>query len=148
MTTRGLPLAVRLERMSIPEPNTGCWLWTATVCSSGYGSIKVTGATGRRMVGAHRVSWETFKGPIPKGLVIDHLCRMRSCINPDHLRVVTTWENIRTGISPVAQHAKATHCKRGHAFDAANTYLWPHTKGVARICRACRRTVLQRKGQS
>lgn len=67
--------------------------------------------------GAHRVSYETFKGPIPKGLTIDHLCRNTVCINPNHLEAVTLKENILRGDSPTARHRRSTHCPKGHSYD-------------------------------
>lgn len=70
----------------LPDPSTGittpCWIWTAQISSSGYGVFSIC----RRPTAAHRVSYELVKGPIPDGLVTDHLCRVRSCVNPDHLQ--------------------------------------------------------------
>lgn len=109
-----------------------CWLWTAYKSNGGYGRIKISG----RMVPAHRVAYELLVGPIPAGLEIDHLCRVRNCVNPDHLEPVTRAVNTLRGTSPSAQHAVKTHCDNGHPFDAANTYLRP-TGG--RACRACGR---------
>lgn len=74
-----------------PEPNTGCWLWSGAILRSGYGSITIDNRT--RM--AHRHVYEMVVGKIPSGLCIDHLCRVRSCVNPDHLEPVTTAENLR-----------------------------------------------------
>jgi transcriptional regulator with XRE-family HTH domain len=120
-------VAERLERLSIPEPNSGCWLWLGCLNQGGYGSI----AIGRCPRGAHRVSYETFVGPIEDGLEVDHLCRNRACINPRHLEPVTPAENTRR--SMVAR-GLATACKRGHAFDDENTYV---IKGGGRLCRRC-----------
>jgi HNH endonuclease len=107
-----------------------CWEWTGTL-SHGYGSLWVPG---RIHVFAHRYAYELLVGPIPKGLQIDHRCRNLICVNPDHLEVVTISQNVLRGYSVQAMHARQTHCKRGHPFDEANTYL---VKGGGRICRRC-----------
>jgi hypothetical protein len=95
---RGRSLRERIELFSIPEPNTGCWLWLGNVNKrSGYGTLGV----GQRSRGekctvyAHRASYETYRGPIPERMHIDHLCRVRCCVNPDHLEVVIQAENNR-----------------------------------------------------
>lgn len=109
---------------------TGCWLWTRVKTPQGYGLFW----NGQRRVGAHRYSYERFVGPIPTGLTIDHLCRVHSCINPQHLEAVTNRENALRGVSPVAQRARQTHCKRGHEFTPENTYrVGKHGRG----CRQC-----------
>ena len=106
-----------------------CWQWTACTDSHGYGHFKVDG----RGVGAHRFAYEYFVGPIPDGLELDHLCRVRNCVNPAHLEAVTHAENIRRGESPLAINAAKTHCLKGHPLDAENTYRW---RG-GRHCRIC-----------
>ena len=89
-----------LER-SIPEPNSGCWLWLLPIGSHGYGQgidpeIPGTRPNGIRAVTTvHRVSYLAFKGNIPDGFQIDHKCRNRQCVNPDHLKAVPQVENIR-----------------------------------------------------
>ena len=80
-----------------------CWLWTGAKTAEGYGEIKID----RRMHYTHRWAYEFCVGPIPEGLTIDHLCRVRHCMNPDHLEVVTRKENILRGESPAAQHERA-----------------------------------------
>lgn len=74
-----------------PEPNTGCWLWTGYVCPEGYGRTTYHPGV---LCGVHRGAWIQKNGPVPEGPVLDHVCRVRSCCNPDHLRAVTTQENI------------------------------------------------------
>ena len=110
-----------------------CWLWLGAKYPCGYGEFALPGNNIR---GAHRVAYEFCIGPIPKGLTLDHLCRIRHCVNPWHLDAVTLAENILRGRSPSAMHARQTHCIHGHPFDEANTYYYP---SGGRGCRACRR---------
>ena len=79
---KAVPYQERFHEHYVPEPNTGCWLWTATVCQPfGHGRL----AVGRTMAGAHRISWELHNGPIPEGMFVCHHCDVPSCVNPDHL---------------------------------------------------------------
>lgn len=90
----------------------GCWIWTGnTTGKGGYSRFHYNG----RMVVGHRWSYEHHVGPIPDGLVIDHLCRTRLCVNPHHLEPVTNHENaVVRGFGPTAINARKTVCKRGH----------------------------------
>jgi hypothetical protein len=108
-----------------------CWLWTAGKESEGYGRFKLNGKGCK----AHRISYELEVGPIPEGLQIDHLCRVRHCVNPEHLEAVTQRENILRGVGITARHAQATHCPQGHEYNEANTY----TNRQERSCRVCNR---------
>jgi hypothetical protein len=106
-----------------------CWLWTGMANANGYGMCNRAPTHGR-LAAAHRVAYELLVGPIPDGLELDHLCRVRNCVNPTHLEPVTGAENRRR-----AGLAK-THCPQGHEYTTENTYLKP-TGG--RQCRACNR---------
>ncbi len=91
---------------------------------------------------AHRFAYELLVGPIPDGLVIDHLCRVRHCVNPAHMEPVTRWENTLRGGSFSAVAARQTHCVNGHPFDEENTHV--DRRGFRR-CRACNRERLRRR---
>ena len=123
-----------------PEPNSGCWLWAGDVDGHGYGVYHVT-RTPRKRVGAHRAVYEFYRGVIPAGLTLDHLCRNVVCVNPDHLEPVTLRVNLRRGKTVTAKNAAATHCPKGHPYDAANTHVY---RG-GRFCRTCPREYQRRK---
>lgn len=114
----------------------GCWLWSAARTADGYGNIKVDGKARR----AHRLAYELSVGEIPAGLDLDHLCRNRSCVNPDHLEPVTRRENVLRGDGLAALRAKQTHCKSGHEFTPENTY----TGSGGRSCRRCQVAAVSR----
>jgi|SRR5579863_806996 len=93
--TRRIPLMDRFMSMVSPEPNSGCWLWMGSCLPFGYGQISQ--GRGLNPGRAHVVSYKHFVGLIPEGLVLDHLCRNPSCVNPMHLEPVTRGENVRRG---------------------------------------------------
>jgi len=109
-----------------------CWLWTAWVERNGYGRFWLDG----RQHGAHRVSYELYVGPIPDGLEIDHLCRVRHCVNPAHLEVVTAAENVRRmAATRTPYQALRESCPNGHPYDAENTIA----TATGRSCLTCKR---------
>ena len=109
----------------------GCWLWKGSVNRDCYGTFWYEGKT--RL--SHRMSYEHWNGPIPKGLQLDHLCRNRNCVYPQHMEPVTFAENQRRGIQR-NQYMDKTHCVRGHEFNEKNTYMKPNNGG--RECRVCK----------
>lgn len=127
------PAAERFEAKYVVRSD-GCWMWTAATNGNGYG--KFMAADGRQVY-AHRFAYEQAYGPIPEGLVIDHLCRNHGCVNPAHLDAVTHRQNLLRGEGPTAQKAAQRHCVNGHEFTLANTYRRPDN-GV-RACLLCRR---------
>lgn len=116
----------------------GCWRWHGSFFTNGYGQFPVRYGQGRQKCFlAHRYSYELDRGPIPDGLVLDHLCRNRSCVNPAHLEAVTTRTNIIRGDHPIADQVTRTHCKRGgHPLSGPNLYVSPRGDRACRTCRA------------
>lgn len=111
----------------------GCWQWTAGKDYLGYGRFQI--ASYKNVV-AHRVSYERFVGPIPEGLELDHLCRNRGCVNPEHLEPVDHRTNVLRGTSLVAVGALRSTCARGHELTPENTYASTPRR---RQCKACAR---------
>jgi len=112
---------------------TPCLTWTGAKTTLGYGTIGWQG----KKVYAHRLAYETLVGPIPEGLVIDHLCRNRACVNVNHLEPVTQGVNALRGVGVMALNARKTHCKRGHEFTPENTRI---SKAGNRNCITCLET--------
>lgn len=112
-----------------------CLLWVGEISKDGYGTRSVRGVGGSSW--AHRWAYEEGVGPIPEWMTIDHLCRVRSCVNPAHLEAVTRGENVLRGEGPAAQAARKTHCPKGHEYAGDNLYVNP-TTGY-RLCQTCQR---------
>jgi len=119
------------EKVKLGARSKDCWEWTARRDTGGYGVLK----SGRKNRRAHRISYEMFVGPVPEGLQLDHLCRVRHCVNPEHLEPVTQRVNSLRSNGVSAANAKKTHCKRGHPFSGENLLV---TNKGTRQCRACR----------
>jgi hypothetical protein len=115
------------------EKSEDCWEWRGAMFRNGYGRFDRRGP--RRICMAHRLVYEYVKGPIPEGLDLDHLCRNRRCVNPDHLEPVTRRVNLMRGETLIRANAKKTHCRNGHAFTPEN--LSPEFPG-RRVCLICR----------
>jgi hypothetical protein len=125
-------LANILDRCSVDE--NGCWLWQGFLNVHGYGRTKWED----RNWLVHRLVYELMEAPVPDGLFIDHLCRVRHCVNPGHMEVVTNRENVLRGETIPAAHLAKTHCHRGHEFNQENTYLFgPEMKW--RQCKPCQK---------
>jgi hypothetical protein len=136
----------RLAAWSMPEPNSGCELWFGSLSNTGYGLLKHVGPE-KRTVLAHRASYEVAVGPIPDGYEIDHLCRVRSCINPRHLEAVPHRVNVLRGRAPTVVAARTGCCTRGHALTSENAIVRKDGSRECRICRyaAARKRYAQRR---
>lgn len=110
-----------------------CWLWTGAKMKNGYGVFNRGSGAGTAL--AHRFSYELLMGAVPEGAQLDHLCRVRNCVNPDHLEPVTQAENMRRGFGFVGLNSRKTHCPNNHPYDAVYT-----GRGKAeRYCSKCQR---------
>lgn len=126
------PLKDRLMAKVEMVTESGCWIFMG-VLNDGYGYMGATGRTRR----AHRISYELYRGLIPPGLDLDHLCRVRCCVNPWHLEPVTERENtLRSPIAVTAVHSRKTHCSKGHPFSGDNLHIRPNG---GRRCKTCAR---------
>lgn len=118
-----------------------CWVWLASLDDHGYGRF-CRGARGLGESKAHRWSYEFLVGPIPEGMTVDHLCRNRKCVNPDHMEIVTQGTNVLRGYTLAGMNARKTHCKNGHEFTPENTRIRRHGW---RECRQCIKAVNARR---
>lgn len=115
----------RLVERSVEQGD--CWVWTGAT-TEGYGRIW----DGASVQLTHRVAYRELVAEVPEGLVLDHLCRVPACWNPEHLDPVPNRTNILRGI----RKSGITHCPAGHPYDEANTYL---NRAGSRVCRECGR---------
>ncbi|GAA3948015.1 HNH endonuclease signature motif containing protein [Microbacterium soli] len=130
--------ALNRWRSKIEKNDDGCWIWAASLGGGGYGKFFFDGA----YRSAHRWGWEALVGPIPTGLDLDHLCRNRRCVNPDHLEPVTHRENIRRGMQSRGRGDVESKCPSGHVRTSANTRVDKRFKSL--VCRDCAREALRR----
>lgn len=126
---KGLSLEQRFAFQVAVLPG-GYWLWIGAKSKNGYGVIA---RSGHKLVGAHRISHEFFKGPISDGFEVDHLCRNRACVNPEHLEAVSHSVNVIRGASPSALIRQSGFCAKGHPYTLENR------DSNRRRCRVCQR---------
>ncbi len=112
-----------------------CWEWKSSL-SNGYGKI----SKNNYPISAHVAAFEFFNGKVPNGLWVDHKCRNKKCVNPNHLRAVTPKINaIENSESTAAINSRKTHCKHGHEFNVSNTVIKTYIdRPSTRVCRICR----------
>ena len=134
MTRDSEELLETLLDNSIPVTESGCWIWLLST-NFGYGQFAWKG----KQLRVHRVMYELLRGPIPEGLVPDHLCQVKCCINPWHLEAVTQRENVLRGSGPTSINARLTHCRHGHPLTAENLIKPCLSSGQIRVCRLCNR---------
>lgn len=126
------PVSVRFWRKVDKRPD-GCWIWTGAIHRSGYATFTDGSNSTQRTKWVHRLAYELLVGEIPAGLVLDHLCRVPLCVNPEHLEPVTQRENmLRSAL--IGGKAAQTHCLRGHEFTPENTW---RNKNNQRWCKTC-----------
>ena len=125
------PVVERFMEKVDKSGSDGCWVWSAKISYNGYGQFWFNGKDAL----AHRMAYELFVGPIPEGLQIDHLCRNRACVNPDHLEAVSARENLLRGSSPRLQNYWSDSCMAGHPRTSDNLTF---VNGRKR-CRVCGR---------
>lgn len=121
---------------------TPCWIYRKKPTNRGYAQFVMSDGT---QPGAHRAFYEHHVGPIQDGLTIDHLCKVRRCVNPSHLEPVTRGENVLRGDTITAANTRKTHCPQGHEYSPENTYV---CKLGRRACRACHRERQRRRKES
>ena len=130
------PAEARFLDKVAAESKDNCWIWVGAISGSGYGTFSLYG----RKWNVHRLSYLHFVGPVPDGLQLDHLCRVRACVNPSHLEPVTQQENARRGL-----FASRAHCQNGHEYTEANTYRSKRGRRYCRTCNRLRNSALRRR---
>ena len=118
-----------------PILGTPCWLWLGKLDKDGYGTFHIARVNGRPI----RAKAHNVLASSPEGLVPDHLCQNKACVNPEHLEHVTVKVNILRGTGLAAKNAVKTFCKKGHPFDEENTRYSIKNGATRRTCRACAR---------
>ena len=130
---------VRLEDLSeahqarITVSEQGCWIWTGSLQGGGYASV--WNKARKKRQNGHRAIWEMHVGPIDQRLELDHLCRVRACVNPAHMEPVTPRVNKLRGNGVAGLNARKTHCSKGHPLSGDNLLVM---RDGARRCRICR----------
>lgn len=124
----------RFLKLTFKDEN-GCWVWLGSKTKTGYGMYHHYDENMKnKSVKAHRAAYVEFVGKVMDGLTLDHLCKNRLCVNPQHLEPVTIKENVMRGNTITALNSKKTHCIRGHALSGDNLYI---AKKGSRVCKAC-----------
>jgi hypothetical protein len=130
----------RFEQFIIRDPNSGCWFFMGADDNNGYGGFRRSKEKGGKWTKAHKVSYDLFVGKVPEGKILDHLCRVRCCVNPEHLEPVTYKENADRGLTGINMSSK-THCPQGHPYRGDNLYIKPNG---GRDCKTCRKEANRR----
>lgn len=128
----GLP-SERFKRFIMPVTESGCHLWIGACGASGYGHFSIRA---NKYQYAHRMAYELIYGPIPESMEIDHLCRVRCCVNPDHLEAVTKKENSHRSESFAGKNSRKTHCPLGHPYAGNNLHVYPNGYRRCKVCHA------------
>lgn len=144
-TKLAMPVDVRF--WTHVDKTSTCWLWTGAKFGSGHGSFTIgSRTTGVKTMGAHVFSYTLVNGAVPVGLELDHLCRVRNCVRPDHLEPVTQYENMMRGQAPAAINKRKTECPRRHEYNDENTRWRPRGNGrYYRCCAQCERDRSRRR---
>lgn len=134
---RPTPIAERFWRFVDRQDSGSCWKWKGSIGRGGYG-VFVFWSPKKSITGAHRVSLKVHGKEIPDGMVVDHICRNRACVNPAHLRLVTPKQNSLENSNGVgALNARKTHCPKGHLLSGSNLKKQPLNGKPWRSCRIC-----------
>lgn len=144
MTEHTHPVPTGYQNLITVNDMTGCWIWTGPLDTYGYGQARMTGRTPI----AHRVVYTDVVGAIPEGLELDHLCRVRACVNPAHLEPVTHRVNVLRGKGIAAVAADTKSCPQGHPYDGRNLLVFSDGKRRCRACRNARDAAWKRKARA